>query len=97
MFRHVVMFRWAEGVDQTHVDEVTRRLDELPPAIALIRSYLHGPDAGVNDGNFDYVVVADFDSVDDYIAYRDHPAHSAFVGDLIAGRVSERSAMQYSI
>ena len=69
VFRHVVMFRWAEGVDQTHVDEVTRRLDELPPAITLIRSYLHGPDAGVNDGDFDFVVVADFDSVDDYITF----------------------------
>ena len=97
MFRHVVMFRWADGVAQSHVDEVARRLDELPRAISQIRSYRHGPDAGVNEGNFDYIVVADFDSVDDYVEYRDHPAHAAFVGDLIAGWVSERSAVQYSL
>ena len=95
MFRHVVMFRWADDVDEAHVVEVARRLDELPTAIEQIRSYHHGPDAGVNEGNFDYVVVADFESVDDYLVYRDHPAHVAFVGDLIAGRVSERSAVQY--
>jgi hypothetical protein len=95
MFRHVVMFRWAEGVADAHVAEVARRLDELPEAIPVIRSYLHGADARVNEGNFDYVVVADFDSADDYVVYRDHPAHTAFVTELIAGRVAERSAVQY--
>ena len=95
MFRHVVMFRWADGVDESHVAEVARRLDELPGAISAIRAYRHGPDAGVNDGNFDYVVVADFDSADDYVAYRDHPAHAAFISDVIAGRVAERAAVQY--
>ena len=95
MFRHVVMFRWADGVDDAHVAEVARRLDELPEAISAIRSYRHGTDAGVNDGNFDYVVVADFDSADDYVAYRDHPEHRAFIADLIAGRIDERAAVQY--
>ena len=95
MFRHVVMFRWAGGVEHDHVDAVARRLDELAGTIEEIRSYRHGADAGVNDGNYDYVVVADFDSVDDYLAYRDHPAHGAFIADLIAGRVDERAAVQY--
>ncbi len=95
MFRHVVMFRWADDVDDAHVAEVARRLDELPEAIPVIRSYLHGVDAGVNDGNYDYVVVGDFDSVDDYVTYRDHPVHAAFIADLIAGRVAERAAVQY--
>ena len=95
VFRHVVMFRWSEGVDDAHVAEVGRRLDELPAAISAITAYRHGADAGVNDGNFDYVVVADFDSVDDYVTYRDHPVHAAVIADMIAGRVAERSAVQY--
>ena len=95
MFRHVVMFRWADGVDDAHVDEVARRLDELPEAISAIRSYRHGRDAQVNEGNYDYVVVADFDSSDDYVVYRDHPDHTAFVSELIAGRVADRAAVQY--
>ena len=95
MFRHVVMFRWADEVDDAHVAEVGRRLDELADNIEQIRSYGHGPDAGVSDGNYDYVVVADFESADDYVTYRDHPAHTAFIADLIAGRVAERSAVQY--
>jgi hypothetical protein len=95
MFRHVVMFRWADGVDDAHVAAVARRLDELPGAIAEIRSYRHGTDAGINDGTYDYVIVADFDSVDDYLVYRDHPTHQAFISEMIAGRVAERAAVQY--
>ena len=95
MFRHVVMFRWADDVDAAHVGEIARRLDELPDAIEEISSYRHGADALVNDGNFDYVVVADFDSVDDYMVYRDHPVHLAVIADVIAGRVAERAAVQY--
>jgi hypothetical protein len=95
VFRHVVMFRWADDVDDGHVADVGARLDRLADTIEEIRSYRHGVDAGVNDGNFDYVVVADFDSVDDYLAYRDHPAHTAFIADVIAGRIDARAAVQY--
>lgn len=95
MFRHVVMFRWSSGVDAAHIAEVARRLDELPEAVSVIRSYRHGVDARVNEGNYDYVVVADFDSADDYVVYRDHPVHAAFIADMIADRVAERAAMQY--
>ncbi len=95
MFRHVVMFRWSDEVDDAHVAEVGRRLDELPEAISVINAYRHGPDAHVNEGNFDYVAVADFDSADDYVTYREHPVHAAFIADMIAGRVAERAAVQY--
>jgi hypothetical protein len=95
MFRHVVMFRWAEGVDDAQVAAVARRLDELPGVIAEIRSYRHGADAGISEGNFDYVLVADFDSPDDYVAYRDHPTHQVFISEMIAGRVADRAAVQY--
>jgi hypothetical protein len=95
MFRHVVMFRWSDGVDEAHVAAVARRLDALPAAIPELRSYRHGADAGVNEGNFDYVVVADFDAPDDYITYRDHPVHTAVIAEMIAGRVDDRAAVQY--
>jgi hypothetical protein len=97
VFRHVVMFRWADGVDDMHVQAVGAGLDALVDAIPQIRRYHHGPDVGVNDGNFDYVVVGDFDSVEDYLVYRDHPVHLELIRTLIAGRVSERAAVQYEI
>ena len=95
MFRHVVMFSWADGVDDAHVAAVAETLDTLPSKISVLRSYRHGPDAGISDGNFDYVVVADFDNADDFVAYRDHPDHVAVVQGLLAGRVKQRAAVQY--
>jgi hypothetical protein len=97
MFRHVVMFKWADDVDADHVAAVAAGLDGLVDAIPEIRSYRHGPDAGVNAGNFDYVVVGDFVSADDYVTYRDHPTHQAFIANLIAGRVADRAAVQYEL
>lgn len=97
MLRHVVMFRWADGVDDAHVAAVAAGLDELPGRIPEIVVYRHGADVGINDGNYDYVVVGDFASADDYVVYRDHPAHQAFIERLIVGRVAERAAVQYEI
>lgn len=97
MFRHVVMFRWNDTVDDAHVDAVATGLDRLPDEVPGIVSYQHGPDAGVNEGNYDYVVVGDFASADDYVVYRDHPAHRRFIDELIAGRVAERAAVQYEL
>lgn len=97
MFRHVVMFNWNESVDVAHVQSVAQHLDALPGLIPEIKSYQHGPDAGVNAGNFDYVVVGDFANVEDYLVYRDHPDHQAFIANYIAGRLNSRSAIQYQV
>ncbi len=97
MFRHVVMFKWADGVDDDHVAAVGAGLDHLAATIEQIKGYRHGPDAGLSDQNFDYVVVGDFDSADDYAVYRDHPVHQDFIAELIAGRITERAAVQYTI
>jgi hypothetical protein len=97
MFRHVVMFQWAEGIDEAHVAAASAAFDELPSKIDVLRSYVHGPDAGISEDNYDYVVVADVDSPDDFVTYRDHPDHQALVGEFIAGRVTARSAVQYRV
>lgn len=97
MLRHVAMFKWADDVDEEHVAAVSAGLDRLPSVIEQIKQYRHGPDLGLSDRNFDYVVVGDFDSSDDYITYRDHPVHREFIAELIAGRTSERAAVQYEI
>lgn len=97
MFRHVVMFRWNEDATAEEVSATRRALDGLPALVPTIRDYRHGGDAGVNSGNFDYVVVADFDDVDGYLAYRDHPDHLALIAEHIAGRVADRAAVQYEV
>ncbi len=89
------MFRWNDDVDADHVAKVRAGLDAMPDHVDTIRRYRHGSDAGVNQGNYDYVVVGEFDDADGYIAYRDHPHHQAFIAELVTGRVAERAAVQF--
>jgi hypothetical protein len=98
MVRHVVCFRWYEGTTPEQVDEVVAALRELPRLIPEIRSFNFGPDVGVNAGNWDFAVVAEFDSVDDQTIYRDHPEHQRVITDLIApirADRADRAVVQY--
>ncbi|RAY11962.1 Dabb family protein [Actinomadura craniellae] len=96
-FRHVVMFVWAEGTTTAQRQEVADRLSELPAKIPQIASYSMGTNAGINPGTYDFVVVADFAGVDDYLVYRDHPVHRAVIEETITPIVERRSAIQYEL
>lgn len=97
MFRHVVLFRWKPDATDDDKAAVGRALAELPVAIPTLRDYRFGPDAGVNAGNFGFAVVADFDDVDGYLVYRDHPAHQAVIAEHIAPVLAERAAVQFEL
>lgn len=97
MFRHVALLSWLEAATEEQKAEVTRRLRELPGIIPELRSYAVGPDAGINQGNFSYAVVADFDSPEDYAVYRDHPAHQAVLNECILPILASRVSVQYHI
>ncbi|MFD0691366.1 Dabb family protein [Actinomadura fibrosa] len=96
-FRHVVMFKWAEGTTTGQQDEVAAQLRELPGAIPEIREYSIGTNAGVNPGAYDFVVVADFDDKEAYLVYRDAPVHRAVIDQYIAPLTAERVSIQYEL
>lgn len=95
MFRHVVLFTWADGVTEEQQQAIAAELRTLPDTIDVIRDYRVGLDAGLNPANRDFAVVADFDDADGYLAYRDHPAHRAMVEQYITPIVTRREAVQY--
>ena len=97
MLRHVVMFRFVDDVDPAAIEAMSAALDELPTAIDAIRRYQHGSDLGLNDANFDYVVVADFDDEAGFVTYRDHDVHQAFIREHIVDKVATRVAVQYQV
>lgn len=97
MFRHVVVFRWQPDTGADVIDAVRAALVDLPAQIPVIRSYQHGSDAGLAEGNFDYAVVADFDDRDAFVEYRDHPTHRAVIAERIAPHLAERVAVQYEL
>ncbi len=94
-FRHVVMFKWVDGVEAGHVAKVHDRLNTMPVLVKEIRAYSHGADLAATEGTFDYVIVADFDNVDDFRTYRVHPDHVQLIDEVITGYVAQRAAVQY--
>ncbi len=93
--RHAVLFTWIDGVTPEQIDALKQGLARLPVAIPEIRDYRFGADLGINPGNAAFAVVADFDSTDDYLAYRDHPAHRELIATYVTPIVASRLAVQF--
>ena len=95
MFRHVVMVRFTPEATDEQKELLREGLATMPEQIPEVRGYRFGDDAGVKSGNFDFVVVADFEDRDGFAAYWDHPAHQKLVADLLRPIVAERAAVQH--
>ena len=95
MLRHTVMFRWKLDTTPEQVAAIEEGLAALPGAIDTVRSFRFGRDAAINEGNFDFVVTADFDDRHGYLVYRDHPAHMAVVVERIRPQIADRAAVQF--
>jgi hypothetical protein len=95
--RHIVLFRFAEGTTDQQVAELSAGLSALPQEIAAIRSYRHGPDAGIVDTSWDYAVIGDFESVEDYLTYRNHPIHQQLIRDKVEPIAEARASVQLQV
>ena len=96
MFRHVVMFRLIPGTTPEQRASLSAALADLLRQIPEVRSFHVGADAGLSEGNFDVVVVAEFDDAEGYRAYAGHPAHVRVVTDQIRPLTIERAAVQFA-
>ena len=95
MFRHVALFRWAEGTTGQQVQTIQDALGELPAVIPELLDYSTGADVRAREGTWDFAVVADFDDAEGWRTYVAHPAHQHVLVDLINPRVGERASVQY--
>lgn len=97
MLRHVALFRWKPETTAADVSKVEAALHQLPAKIPAIRSYRFGRDLGVQAGNADFALVADFTDQAGLQTYANHPDHQAVIHDLIRPILAKREAIQYVI
>jgi stress responsive alpha/beta barrel protein len=95
VFRHVVMFRFADDTTDEQKEAMRAGLRRLSELIPEVRAYRFGDDVGLRDDNFDFGVTADFDDVDSFLVYRDNPDHQKVIADLITPIIAARAAMQF--
>ncbi len=92
--RHVVLLTWKEGTDAAAVRAVAEGLAALPDAIPELREYRFGADLGIADGNADFAIVGDFDDVEAWRRYQEHPEHQRVIVELIRPILASRAAVQ---
>lgn len=78
MIRHIVAWKLtAEGADgrAAAFDELAQGFGPLPALIPQIRTMHLGRDLGETAGNWDVVLIMDFETTADIEAYQAHPDH----------------------
>jgi hypothetical protein len=95
MIRHTVMFTWKPEATEEEKQRVATEVAKLPSIVPSVRAFVSGPDAGLNQGNFDFAVTADFDDEDGYVAYRDDLGHREVVQRYITPILDRRAAVQF--
>ncbi|MEO5877650.1 MAG: Dabb family protein [Streptosporangiaceae bacterium] len=95
MIRHVVLFTWTEEATDAQKALVSERLALLPGLIPQIERYEYGP--GLNPGNADFALTAEFADHEAFVTYRDHPDHQLFIKEVISPVLGKRSAIQYEL
>jgi hypothetical protein len=91
------MFTWKPEATEEQRKRVPAELSRLPGVIPSIKAYSMGTDIGVNEGNWQFAVTADFDDLDGYLAYRDDPTHQAIIKEHIRPIIATRAAVQFEV
>jgi heme-degrading monooxygenase HmoA len=97
MIRHVALFTWTEGMTDAMEQQFAAELTAFASTLPGLRAYHAGPDEGINEGNFDFAVVADFDDAESYLAYRDSDGHQDIIQRFSRPNTKSRAAVQYEI
>lgn len=97
MIRHIAVFSWTPEATAESKRLVAEQLATLPGQMRGLVSYSFGHDAGLVEGNGDFAVVADFEDVAAYFAYREHPVHQEVIRNVISPITRQRLTIQVAI
>mmetsp|Transcript_40263 Transcript_40263/g.54778 ORF Transcript_40263/g.54778 Transcript_40263/m.54778 type:complete len:122 (-) Transcript_40263:107-472(-) len=75
--RHAVLGIWTEDATDQAKDQALSCLSALPSSVPEIYAYSVGSDIGETSGNYDFGLVGEFLSIDDFEAYENSAAHQA--------------------
>ncbi len=96
MITHVVAFRWKPDIPAGHVEAVKAQLLAFASSLPEVRSYRCGTDVGASDiGNFDFAIVAEFDTIEDWGVYDTDPKHNEIRAGEVRPWIEERAAVQF--
>jgi hypothetical protein len=91
---HVLTINWNEHATPARIARFHERLLSYARSASGVLFFACGGDLRLLPGNADYAIVATFDSVAAFDAYRDHPEHLALTTEDLVPIVADRSRVQ---
>ena len=96
MVKHIVMWRFKDGVSEADKLEMKRQLEALKGVVPTLIDIEVGLDVAGKDASMDMALYSEFASMDDLEAYAVHPEHLKVVG-FVKTLVCERAVVDYEI
>jgi hypothetical protein len=97
MVRHIVLFRWKPGTSQQSLESLEHALAGMPKLCPSIRRYRFGRNLGLQEGGFDFGIVADFADAAAWREYWANEAHQKLIAEKVRPIVAERVALQLEL
>lgn len=95
--RHTVLLGFVEGTDSAQIEAIVAALQALPGQVATLDAIEVERDLAIDARSAQLLIRADFDSVADWQAYQDHPAHQDVIRELIAPVLASRASVQHAL
>jgi len=97
MIRHVALFTLDADAPAGTTRSLEDGLAEVERSIDEISAYSYGADLGLRAGCYDFGVVADFASAEDFQRYVDHPVHQDFIRERLTPVLQDRVSIQFEL
>ena len=75
MLKHVVFFKFKQGIGEEEIADLEKSLAALPPVIPEILSYELDRDVVRSERSYDLALVSTFKDLDAMQHYQEHPDH----------------------
>jgi hypothetical protein len=96
MLHHVVTFHLRPDAPAGQVERIGEAITALGATLPEVRSLAIGSDLALREGNASFAIVAQFDDVDAFKVYADHPEHIRIIKELIAPHIESRHPVQFT-
>lgn len=96
MLHHVVTFHLKPDAPADQVDRIGEAVHALGATLPEVRSVAIGSDLALREGNASFAIVAEFDDVDGFKVYADHPEHIRIIKELIGPHIESRHPVQFT-
>lgn len=98
MIQHVVLFKFLETTNDTHIRSLGEAFSSMHGKIECIKSLNFGP-TFTTDRNqgFSHILVVELGSKDDLAVYAKHPVHVCIVNEKVKGFVQENGVLAMDV